>query len=164
MDSVTGLPPDALGKENSMLTWEKIIDFARNGNPKPDRRVEKSNEEWEEQLSREQFYVTRMKGTERAFSSEMCSLFEPGRYSCVCCDTLLFDASVKFESGTGWPSFTQPISENVIAYHEDRSFGMSRVETVCNTCDAHLGHVFPDGPKPGGLRYCMNAVALQKKE
>lgn len=147
-----------------MLTWEKITEFARKGNPEPDRRVEKTREEWEKELSEQEFYVTRLKGTERAFSSDMCSLFEPGRYACVCCGTLLFDANEKFESGTGWPSFTQPVKENVIAYHEDRSFGMSRIETVCNTCDAHLGHVFPDGPEPGGLRYCMNAVALKKVE
>ncbi len=145
-----------------MLTWNKITDFARNGNPEPEKRVVKTEEEWERHLSKEAFYVTRLKGTERAFSSDMCSLFEPGRYACVCCDTLLFDANEKFESGTGWPSFTQPVKENAIAYNEDRSFGMSRIETVCNTCGAHLGHVFSDGPKPGGLRYCMNAVALKK--
>jgi methionine-R-sulfoxide reductase len=89
-------------------------------------------------------------------------LFQPGLYACVGCDTLLFDASEKFESGTGWPSFTQPIQENAIAYHEDNAYGMQRVETTCNTCGAHLGHVFPDGPAPSGLRYCMNAVALKK--
>jgi peptide-methionine (R)-S-oxide reductase len=92
----------------------------------------------------------------------MCSLFEPGRYACVCCDTLLFDADEKFESGTGWPSFTQPATLDAIAYRADRSHGMQRVETVCNVCDAHLGHVFPDGPPPGGLRYCINAVALRR--
>ena len=145
-----------------MLNWKDIMHFATEGNPEPDRRVEKTDEEWKNQLSEEAYYVTRKSGTERAFSSDMCSLFEPGLYACICCDTLLFDASEKFESGTGWPSFTQPIQENAIAYHHDRSYGMSRVETVCNTCDAHLGHVFPDGPQPSGLRYCMNAVALNK--
>lgn len=122
----------------------------------------KTDAEWRQQLSPEQYRVTRQAGTERAFSSEMCSLLEPGLYSCLCCDTLLFDASEKFESGTGWPSFTQPVTANAIAYNVDSTFGMTRVETVCNTCDAHLGHVFPDGPKPSGLRYCMNAVALKK--
>jgi methionine-R-sulfoxide reductase len=92
----------------------------------------------------------------------MCNAFEPGLYECVCCGTLLFDGSEKFDSGTGWPSFTQPIKENAIAYNADHSHGMTRVETVCNTCDAHLGHVFPDGPSSSGLRYCMNAVALKK--
>ncbi len=145
-----------------ILKWLDVLKYARNGNPEPDRKVVKTEEEWEAQLTPNQYIVTRQKGTERPFSSEMCSLFEPGLYACVCCDTLLFDASEKFESGTGWPSFTQPIKENAIAYHADHSHGMIRVETVCNTCDAHLGHVFPDGPAPSGLRYCMNAIALKK--
>lgn len=145
-----------------MLTWKDVIHFASGNNPIPEKRVEKSPAEWEELLTPEQFRITRMQGTERAHSSNMCSLFEPGKYKCTCCDTLLFDASEKFESGTGWPSFTQPIKDNAIAYHKDSSFGMVRVEVVCNTCDAHLGHVFPDGPEPSGLRYCINAVSLKK--
>jgi len=147
-----------------MLTWTDIIRFASDGNPVPERRVVKSEAEWRAQLTPEQYRITREKGTERAFSSEMCSLFEPGQYACVCCDTLLFDARDKFESGSGWPSFTQPVKQNAIAYHLDNTHGMQRVETRCNTCDAHLGHVFPDGPLPGGLRYCMNALALKKTE
>jgi peptide-methionine (R)-S-oxide reductase len=147
-----------------MLTWKDLLSYSKNGNPTPDQRIEKTEAEWQNQLSPEEFRVTRHKGTERAFSSEMCSLFEPGLYECVCCGNLLFDASEKFESGTGWPSFTQPLKENAIAYHADYSYGMVRVETVCNQCDAHLGHVFPDGPSPGGLRYCMNAVALRKRK
>jgi methionine-R-sulfoxide reductase len=145
-----------------MLTWPDVMRFAREGNPAPERRVEKTDAEWRAQLSPDQYHVTRQAGTERPFSSEMCGLFEPGRYSCVCCDTLMFDATEKFESGTGWPSFTQPIAENAIAYKLDTGYGMTRVETNCNTCDAHLGHVFPDGPRPSGLRYCMNALALRK--
>ena len=145
-----------------MLTWTDILKFAANGNPEPDREVRKSEDEWREQLTEEQFYVARQHGTERPFSSGMCELFEPGKYACVCCDTLLFDAGEKFDSGTGWPSFTQPAKENAISYHGDYSIGMTRVETLCNSCDAHLGHVFPDGPAPSGLRYCMNAVALKK--
>ncbi len=145
-----------------MITWNAVLAYAENGNPTPDRRVEKSEAEWKKQLTHEQYQVTRRKGTERPFSSEMCSLFTPGRYQCVCCGALLFDANEKFESGTGWPSFTQPIKENAIAYITDRSHGMVRVETICSTCDAHLGHVFPDGPPPTGLRYCMNAVSLEK--
>ena len=147
-----------------MLTWNDILDYARRGNPAPDRKVTKSDAEWRKQLSAEAFQVTRKTGTERPFSSEMCSLFKPGVYHCVCCDTLLFDAAGKFESGTGWPSFTQPAAVNAIAYRADVSHGMTRVEALCNTCDAHLGHVFPDGPPPSGLRYCMNAVALANRE
>ena len=145
-----------------MPNWKDVLAFAKSGNAKPERRVEKSPEEWRRQLSPQQFQVTRQAGTERPFSSAMCSLFEPGRYACVCCGTLLFDATHKFESGTGWPSFSAPLADNVIAYHVDQSHGMVRVETTCSTCDAHLGHVFPDGPPPSGLRYCMNALALEK--
>ena len=152
----------SISNNSTVLTWKDVIRFAKEGNPKPDRVVERTEEEWRTQLTPEEYRVTRLKGTERAFSSEMCSLFEPGLYGCVCCDTLLFDASEKFESGTGWPSFTQPIQENAIAYHGDFSYGMQRIETVCNVCGAHLGHVFPDGPAPSRLRYCMNAVALKK--
>lgn len=145
-----------------MTNWTEVLRLADEGNPTPPRRVEKSDDEWRAQLDPAAFEVTRQAGTERAFSSEMCSRFEPGLYECVCCGTTLFDASEKFESGTGWPSFTRPLAADVIAYHVDRSYGMVRVETVCNVCDAHLGHVFPDGPPPTGLRYCMNAVSLRK--
>ncbi len=145
-----------------MLNWNSIIQFTKNGNPEPDKKVVKTEAEWKVQLTEEQYRITRLKGTERPHSSELCSLFEPGIYSCVCCDTLLFDANEKFESGTGWPSFTQPIKENAVGYVKDISFGMIRIEAICNTCDAHLGHVFPDGPEPSGLRYCMNAVSLKK--
>ena len=145
-----------------MLTWKEVLNLAKNGNPRPAARVERTAEEWRSLLSPEQYRVTREHGTERPFSSEMCSLFEPGMYACVCCATVLFDSGEKFESGTGWPSFTQPVAPNVIAYRSDNAFGMQRVETLCATCDAHLGHVFPDGPRPSGLRYCINAVALEK--
>lgn len=145
-----------------MLKWNDVLAFGKKGNPEPSHKVVKTDAEWRAQLTPEEYHVTRQAGTERAFSSEMCSLFEPGIYGCRCCGTLLFDASEKFESRTGWPSFTQPIDPAVIAYHVDNQFGMTRVETVCNTCDAHLGHVFPDGPAPSGLRYCMNALALKK--
>lgn len=147
-----------------MLKWNDVVHYAQKGNLSPGRRVEKTEEEWKQQLTEEEFYITRKKGTERAFSSDSCTLFEPGLYSCRCCDEQLFDASEKFDSGSGWPSFTQPIKENAIAYIKDVSFGMVRVEVTCNTCDAHLGHVFPDGPKPSGLRYCINALSLVKEE
>jgi len=146
------------------LNWIDVLKFANNGNLKPDSRVEKTEAEWKAILSPEEFRVTRLKGTERAHSSEMCSLFEPGIYNCICCDTPLFDSAEKFESGTGWPSFTQAIKDNVVSYVKDGGFGMIRIETVCSTCDAHLGHVFQDGPPPSGLRFCINAVSLKKKE
>lgn len=146
-----------------MLDWNEVVRLAKAGNHAPPRRVERSDAEWRAALPPLAYEVTRRHGTERAFSSEMCALFEPGRYACVCCGTRLFDAATKFESGTGWPSFTQPVSPEVVAYHVDESHGMVRVEALCNVCDAHLGHVFPDGPPPSGLRYCMNAVALRKE-
>jgi peptide-methionine (R)-S-oxide reductase len=145
-----------------MLNWNDILKLVKDGNPGPPRRLELTDAEWREQLTPEQYHVTREKGTERPFSSEMCSLFEPGRYACVCCDTVLFESGTKFESGTGWPSFTEAAAPDVIAYHGDRSLGTMRVETICNICDAHLGHVFPDGPPPRGLRFCINALALNK--
>jgi len=145
-----------------VLKWPDVIRYSEKGNPAPDARIEKSDAEWRAQLAPDEYRVTRHAATEPPFSSEMCSRFEPGIYSCVCCGTLLFDATAKFESGTGWPSFTQPIKENAVSYRMDRAHGMVRVETLCNACDAHLGHVFPDGPPPSGLRYCMNALALRK--
>ena len=147
-----------------MLKWIDILKFANNGNLKPDTRLEKSDAEWKTILTPEQYRITRQKGTERRYSSEMCNLFEAGRYVCVCCGTPLFDGREKYQSGTGWPSFSQPVKENAIAYHKDRGFGMYRIETVCNTCDAHLGHVFQGGPPPSGLSFCINAEALKKEE
>ena len=143
-----------------MLTWKNIIDFCNNGNPKPDKIIKKSETEWKAQLTPEQYKITRHKGTEFAHSGALCSIYESGKYHCVCCNTPLFDSTIKFNSGTGWPSFTQPIKENAIKYEKDTSFGMVRVEVLCNTCEAHLGHVFPDGPAPSGLRYCVNSASL----
>ena len=145
-----------------MHDWNLVIERARDGNVAPDRRVHKSDAEWRAQLSSEEYQVARQKGTERAFSSELCALFTPGRYQCVCCDTPLFDSTSKFDSRTGWPSFTQPLSTGVVAYHLDTNHGMQRIEATCNVCDAHLGHVFPDGPPPSGLRFCINAISLRK--
>ena len=146
-----------------MLNWTEVERLAKGANPEPPRRVEKTEAQWREQLTPEQYRVTRTAGTERPFSSEMCAVFEPGVYACVCCATPLFDASTKFDSGTGWPSFTAPVESDVVAYVGDFSHGMARVETVCNVCGAHLGHVFPDGPRQGtGLRFCINAVSLAK--
>ncbi|MBX9806514.1 MAG: peptide-methionine (R)-S-oxide reductase MsrB [Flavobacteriaceae bacterium] len=147
-----------------MINWADVIRFANKGNLTPDRRVEKTDDEWRNLLTEEQFYITRKKGTEARFSGEHCSRHEPGVYNCICCDTPLFDSTEKFNSGTGWPSFTQPIKENAIKYEKDGAFGMIRVEVMCNVCDSHLGHVFPDGPNPSGLRYCINSVSLNKSE
>jgi methionine-R-sulfoxide reductase len=144
-----------------MLKWTDVIRFSNKGNPTPRKRVEKHETEWKKILTAEQFQVTRLKGTERAFTGEYCEAHEPGRYACICCGTPLFDSRLKFESGTGWPSFTQPVEENAVAYHSDNSYGMVRVEVLCNVCDAHLGHVFPDGPEPSGLRYCINSASLK---
>lgn len=147
-----------------MLTWQTIIDFSEYGNLAPERRIEKDDSEWQTLLTSEQFAITRKAGTERPFSNDSCSYFESGDYYCVCCDSLLFDVACQFDSGSGWPSFTQPATDSAIAYHTDNSRGMTRMEAICNVCDAHLGHVFPDGPPPSGLRYCMNAVAMVKKD
>ena len=144
-----------------MLNWSDIIKFTNHGNPTPDRRVEKSPEEWQAILSPEQFRITRLKGTERPHTGELCSSHDAGKYSCICCDTELFDSTIKFESGSGWPSFTAPIKINAIKYEKDTAMGMIRVEVMCNTCDSHLGHVFPDGPVPSGLRYCVNSESIK---
>lgn len=144
-----------------MLTWKEVLQFASKGNPIPTHRVEKTDDDWKKQLTPEQYQITRMKGTERAFTGEYCEAHEAGLYACLCCNTPLFDSRVKFESGTGWPSFTQPVEEKAIAYHSDKSYGMVRVEVLCNVCDAHLGHVFPDGPRPSGLRYCINSASIK---
>ncbi len=146
-----------------MIYWNDVLKFANEGNPERSPKVTKTEEEWQEILTPEQYRITRQSGTEAAHSSDMCSKFEPGIYACVCCRTELFDSTVKFESGTGWPSFTQPLEDNAISYFKDDSYGYERIEVRCNTCDAHLGHVFPDGPAPSNLRYCINALALIKK-
>lgn len=145
-----------------VLTWTDVVELARYGNVPPPRRVTKSDAEWRAALTDEQYRVMRRKGTERPFSSSLCVLFEPGLYHCACCDTPLFDSGSKFDSGTGWPSFTAPLRPDVVAYHVDMSYGTQQIEANCSVCDAHLGHVFNDGPQPGALRFCINAVSLRK--
>jgi len=145
-----------------MLTWQDVLNYANTVNPEPNNRVEKTAEQWQQELDPEVFYITRNKGTERPFSSGSCTVFEAGDYHCACCNNLLFSGDEKFNSGTGWPSFTKPAYLESIAYIGDNSHGMQRVEIVCNVCDAHLGHVFPDGPPPTGLRYCVNALSMIK--
>jgi peptide-methionine (R)-S-oxide reductase len=132
-----------------MLAWENEM-----------AKVSKSDDDWRAQLSPEEFEITRRAATERAFTGVYWDTKTPGIYNCKCCNTPLFDSSTKYDSGCGWPSFYEPIDEERVTRKEDLSMGMRRIEVLCSTCDAHLGHVFPDGPQPTGLRFCMNSASL----
>ena len=141
-----------------------LVEFSNDGRRLRTVQVDKlvkSDAQWRKQLSPLAFEVTRHAGTERAFTGPLLNEHRKGVFRCTCCDTALYDSATKFESGTGWPSFWQPIARENVIDRPDNSFGMARTENLCARCDAHLGHVFDDGPKPTGLRYCMNSVSLR---
>lgn len=147
-----------------MLTWSDVLRYARYSNPEPPRRLELPEEAWARQLTPAQFRVLRQQATEPPYRNAYCRSYDPGQYVCAGCGSLLFDSATKYHAISGWPSFTQPATRSAIRYACDSSHHMQRVEASCNVCRGHLGHVFPDGPPPAGLRYCINSESLVRLE
>jgi peptide-methionine (R)-S-oxide reductase len=147
-----------------MFRWIDVIKFAKYSNPEPYRREEKTEEGWRQQLTPAQYQVMREKGTEPPYRNAYCRSYAPGVYTCGGCGSQLFDSTTKYHAISGWPSFTQPITKGAIKYAFDDSHNMKRIEVQCNVCESHLGHVFPDGPEPTGLRYCINSESLSRTE
>jgi peptide-methionine (R)-S-oxide reductase len=157
------LLPTAMLAATGKTRLVKIVEFDASGNRTgvaEMEKIEKPAAEWKKQLTPEQFEVTRKAGTERPFTGKYASNHDDGLYHCICCNTVLFDSKTKFESGTGWPSFFKAIAKENVVVQSDTSLGMQRSEVQCRRCDAHLGHVFEDGPPPTGLRFCMNSASL----
>lgn len=146
-----------------MFRWIDVLTYARYGNPEPAHFLHLTEAQWQQRLSPAQYAVLRTKTTESPYRNAYCRSYEPGRYHCAGCHALLFDSATKYHAISGWPSFTQPATRAAIRYYFDDSHHMQRIEAVCNGCGGHLGHVFPDGPAPAGLRYCINSVSLQQQ-
>jgi peptide-methionine (R)-S-oxide reductase len=158
--ALAGRWPEASASATTLVLIVPFSSAGIRGTPAQVDRIVRSDEEWRSRLSPAAFDITRRAGTERAFTGDLLHEQGAGIYRCICCDTALFSSTTKFDSGTGWPSFYQPIARENVHEHSDHSFGMERVAVNCARCEGHLGHVFDDGPKPTGLRYCMNSVAL----
>jgi len=156
--------PASTGSPSDMIQVRFLDEKGLPGPLTPTARVVKTDAEWKKQLDTNQYAIARGKGTEPAFCGAFFDQHKPGVYVCVCCGLPLFTSQTKFDSGTGWPSFFQPVAKENVATHADRSYGMERTEILCARCDAHLGHVFPDGPPPTGLRYCLNSASLVFQE